>query len=91
MKPTVGGILLYELSEQDASQINRRRNRLSAIQPMSRHIGVVESGLIVPMIVTAVDESLVNGQVFLDGGDSLWVERVSEGMGPTCWSWPPRV
>lgn len=89
MKPTIGRIVLYTLGEQDASDINRMiAQRL--------HIRVVGNPAVCdqtfPMIITAVtSECFVSGQVFLDGNYTHWVERVGEGRGPTCWSWPPRV
>jgi len=33
----------------------------------------------------------VNGQVFLDGNDTLWVTSVGEGTENGTWHWPPRV
>ena len=33
----------------------------------------------------------VNGQVFLDGNDSLWVTSAKEGTTPGTWCWPERV
>ncbi len=60
------------------------------------HIGnVVKAGDVFPMIITAVwgttPESAVNGQVFLDGTDVLWVTSVTVGVGPRYWQWPSRV
>jgi hypothetical protein len=36
-------------------------------------------------------DSLVNGQVFLDGGDCLWVTSVKVGEGPRTFAWPTRA
>jgi hypothetical protein len=53
-----------------------------------------------PMIITRVwmdnagvvsAHSSVNGQVFLDGNDVLWVESVLEGVGQGTWAWPSRT
>jgi hypothetical protein len=33
----------------------------------------------------------VNGQVFLDGNDVLWVTSVREGTEPGTWYWPARL
>jgi hypothetical protein len=33
----------------------------------------------------------VNGQVILDGNDSLWVTSVKEGTDPGTWRWPEIV
>lgn len=57
----------------------------------------VYSGERFPMVVTAVfpKEFIhgpgVNGQVFLDGNDSLWVTSIQEGDEPGFWAWPTLV
>lgn len=85
-QPTVGRIVHYRLSEQDAQQITDRR----------RDAGVfgnpVPAGDTYPMVIVRVwSTTLVNGQVLLDGPDTLWVTSVTLGDGPRTWSWPPRV
>jgi hypothetical protein len=56
------------------------------------HIGnVVAAGNEFPMIVVAVWSDSVNGQVFLDGNDCLWVTAVHEGTQNGQWDWPERV
>ncbi len=59
------------------------------------HIGKpVTEGQVFPMVVVAVipdDVHGVNGQVFLDGNDVLWVTSRAEGTEPHTWAWPPRV
>ena len=32
----------------------------------------------------------VNGQVFLDGDDSLWVTSIKEGTESGTWEWPKK-
>lgn len=102
--PTIGRIVHYRLSEQDAERINARRlatrERLAhttdpglGFQP---HAGNrAEPGATYPMLIVAVwgaqPTSLVNGQVFLDGNDVHWATSVSTGTGPGTWSWPPRA
>lgn len=56
------------------------------------------AGDVLPMIIARVwpDEygagvPGVNGQVFLDGNDTLWVTSVREGTEPGTWCQPPRV
>ncbi len=100
---TPGRIVLYTLSKDDATQINRRRTHPSAIGHMSRtglwpagaqaHIGDYSyEGETYPLLVTKVDgDAQVNGQVFLDGNDVLWVTRRKEGTTPGFWFWPPKV
>jgi hypothetical protein len=109
MKPTIGRTVHYILSEHDADQINRRRTNSYSIAeriPQEKwpvgaqaHIGnPAEAGQIFPMIIIAVwSDTLVNGQVFLDGNDQLWktsvnhestvVDENKQGM----WKWPEIV
>lgn len=97
MVPSVGRIVHYRLTAQDADQINRRR----PIGPQDGHGKVVHvgnpvsEGDVFPLIVTRVwgasEGSAVNGQVLLDGNDSLWVTSAVEGDGPRQWFAPPRV
>ncbi len=103
MTPTLGRIVIYTLSEEDVKQINRRRTNGASIAarisddrwPLGAqaHIGNdVKEGQEFPMIVACVNsESNVNGQVFLDGNDQLWVTSAIQGTGPRTWIWPPRV
>ena len=58
------------------------------------HIGnEARTGEEYPMIITGVWASWkVNGQVFLDGNDTLWVERTCRGYRtPGAWDWPERT
>jgi len=62
-----------------------------------RHVGnAVHEGQTLPCIITQVwpneygNHEGVNGQVLLDGSDSLWVTSRKEGTEPGEWSWPPR-
>lgn len=104
MIPTIGRIVHYRLSEQDATQINRRRADASAHLSEHRenstgvvvHAGnSVAAGDVYPLVITRVwgnvEGSAVNGQVLLDGNDTLWVTSVTEGDGPRQWFAPPRV
>lgn len=105
MVPTIGRIVHYRLSAQDAEQIMRRRTSGKAIAdriPEGRwpvgaqaHIGnSVEEGDVFPMLISRIwgdtPESAVNGQVFLDGNDVLWVTSTTFGDGPSRFSWPTR-
>lgn len=104
MIPTIGRIVRYTLSAQDATTINKRRR--DANQHLLEH-RTNENGVIVhvgngvsegdayPMIITRcwgkTPESCVNGQVLLDGNDTLWVTSVSVGEGPRHFAWPERA
>lgn len=83
----LGTIVLYRLMEADAQAINQRRLIYTVSEPpqgvqiFSGH--QVEEGETYPMIVTRVTEyDSVNGQVFLDGSDTLWVRDAVEGTDP---------
>ena len=97
MQPTVGRIVHYKLSQQDADEVNRRRTGSGHgenwPEGAQAHTGnSVKAGDVFPMIITVVhSESMVNGQVFLDGNDTLWVTSRSLGENEFDWNWPPRV
>ena len=98
MKPSIGRIVHYILTEKDAREVNRRRVAVTNDERWppgaQAHVGnPVHAGEHVPMIVCFifVDDDLVNGQVFLDGSDSLWQSSVEEGTGLGTWHWPERI
>lgn len=55
----------------------------------------VNAGDVFPMIIVrtwgTTPESSVNGQVLLDGNDTLWVTSVSAGEGQRRFAWPSRA
>lgn len=102
--PTIGRIVHYRLSEQDAEAINRRRadaarNRQGIADAAAGYVAhsgnVAAEGDVYPMIVVRAwggeADSHVNGQVLLDGNDTLWVTSVTAGDGPRSFFWPPRA
>lgn len=112
MKPTIGRIVNYILSDQDSVEINRRRTTVTKIAERIKknteetsawplgaqaHIGnEAHAGDIYPMLIVRIwSETCVNGQVFLDGNDSLWATSATfdNGENPVTrtWHWPPRV
>lgn len=108
MPPTIGRIVLYALTAEDALKINRRRTtgasiaeRIAApVWPIGAqaHIGnPVSVGQEFPLMVVAVRPLtfILNGQVFLDGNDVLWVVDAEQGPPGDAvqgkWRWPPRV
>jgi hypothetical protein len=107
MRPTIGRIVHYTLSAENAQQINRRRTTGKLIAeriatgtwPLGAqaHIGnEAKEGQVLPMIVVSIPDPddarfPVNGQVFLDGNDTFWTNSVCEGATAGTWSWPPRV
>lgn len=100
----IGDILLYRLNEQDIKAINRRRTSGAAIQARMQaqplawpegaqaHIGFpARPGQVFPLIVTTLTVGgLVNGQVMLDGNDTLWVTSVGQGTCEGTWSPKPK-
>lgn len=78
--PTAGRIVQYTL---DASDVARR----------GAHIGnKISAGDVYPMMITRVwgdkPDAAVNGQVFLDGNDVLYVTSIYVGEGPRTYAWP---
>ena len=97
MKPSIGRIVHYSLSDQDAAEINRRRvakpHEPGWPAGAQAHSGnQVHGGQLVPLIVTAVwTDVCINGQAILDGNDSLWVTSRVLGTDVGTWRWPERV
>ncbi len=102
--PTIGCIVHYKLSAQDAGAINRRRR--DAKEKMDWHVALktgaqvhvgneASAGDVFPMMITRVwgstPESAVNGQVFLDGNDLFWTTSVHAGDKPAEFAWPQRA
>lgn len=99
MKPSIGRIIHYVLSTEDAEQINRRRvaDTESPTWPKGSqaHKGNrVSAGEIIPAVIIVAwpaDIYGVNAQGFLDGNDSIWLTSIKEGTEPGTWRWPERV
>lgn len=94
--PTVGRIVLYCLTEDDAAAVNRRREHRGGPVLGIAHTGnVAHEGDVLPMLIVAVwgahPGAAVNGQVFLDGNDTLWVRSVVVGNEPGRFNWPNRI
>lgn len=104
--PTIGRIVHYRLTAEQASEINRRRTTGPSIAERIKvlmwplgaqaHIGNGASvGDTLPALIVRTwgsdPESSVQLQVFLDGNDVLWATSVSTGEGPGTWSWPART
>lgn len=104
MVPMPGRIVLYRLTHADAEAINRRRKHACDSIDYHRwkkigtqvHVGnAAGEGDEFPMTIVRVwggtPTSAVNGQVMLDGNDTLWVTSVSVGEGPGTFRWPTRA
>jgi hypothetical protein len=81
MIPTIGRIVHYQLSAQDAGEIN-------AAAPVPKN--PAHEGDIYPALVVRVwdGSELTNLQVFYDGAGSHWARSRREGDGPGTWAWP---
>lgn len=94
--PTLGRIVHYMLAQADADDINRRRTHRGGPVLGQAHFGdEAAEGDVLPMLVVAVHDDdkpipACNGQVFLNGNDTLWVKYVVEGDIPGRWMWPQR-
>lgn len=92
MTPSIGCIVHYMLSADDARRITTRRKAAHAGEGGGNF---VDEGQVYPMLIVRVwgetEQASVNGQVFLDGDDTLWVTSVGQGDGPRQWHEAPRV
>lgn len=98
---SIGRIVHYVVGANDAAEASRRRVQGAGHgegwpQGAQAHTGnPVSEGGHLPMIITSVhgDAGMVNGQVFLDGNDSLWVTSrdYSEEHKAATWHWPERA
>lgn len=104
MIPSIGRIVHYTLTAENAEKINRRRHHARQHLPqhitnsngVQIHVGYdAKEGQVLPMVIVRVngdtDAASVNGQVFMDGNDLFWVTSIELGEGPGKFSWPPRV
>lgn len=94
----IGRMVLYRLTAEEAKATNIRREdaqqngeKMREERPgFQAHVGNhVSGGDTVAMVVTNVGVwdgvPAINGQVFLDGSDSLWVVGTVEGDDPGQW------
>jgi hypothetical protein len=103
--PTLGRIVHYALTTTDADAINRRRQGAQTRAAANRGEGIVvhtgnvcRGGDIFPMIITRIwspndESSEVNGQLFLDGNDTLWVTSIHQSKATAlgCFTFPEFV
>jgi hypothetical protein len=106
VEPSVGRIVHYTLSQQDANEINRRRADFADYvkggglrEGTTGYVGHVgnhaQEGDVYPAMIVRIfggtPESAVNLQVFLDGNDTLWATSRTLGEGSFHWAWPERA
>lgn len=89
-EPTIGRIVLYTLSQEDADRINVRRvygpkgEDGSALEEG----GSMQAGVQYPAIITSVGDRVVNLHVFADGNHGVWIKDAAEGTTGGSWAWP---
>lgn len=76
--PTIGRIVTYVLTEQDAAAIGAGNGRCN----------VPKEGDAYPAMIVRVWDGSVNLQVFYDGDGVLWATSRPEGERPGTWHWP---
>lgn len=85
MIPTIGRLVHYTLSAQDAERVNALRGDTYSANKSAE-------GDVFPMLIVhcwgETASSYVNGQVFIDGNFTLWVTSVAVGDGPRTFAWP---
>jgi hypothetical protein len=93
MNAAIGRIVHYRLSANDCGAINKRRKDAEKSGFAGQDSGAivhtgntVEEGQEYPLVITRSWSGVhVNGQVLLDGNDTLWV--TSRGEGPKDGQW----
>lgn len=98
-RPSIGRIVHYRLTADDASRIMQWRHDRAANWGAVHHGAQahwgnpVSEGDIVAMIITSPDSDdlIAGGQCILDGNDSYWVQGAHQGDDAGQWNWPPRV
>lgn len=94
MHPSVGRIVHYTLSEQDAALIAARRAAQAFPAGIVGQHNAVSPGDTYPaVVVRTFGGSAANLKVLLDGDDTYWATSRCEGQPDEqgCWIWPPRV
>lgn len=87
--PTIGRVVLYTLTEDDAT---RARVRTLTGQEQNDPRPGEEYPATIVRVFGAQPGSAANLRVQLDGnGPELWATSRIEGDGPGHWRWPPRV
>jgi hypothetical protein len=97
--PTPGRIVHVFMSEELARRVNRGRTDAGHATKTGN---TAREGDVLPMVIVRVQsdtpEAMVNGQVFLDGNDTLWATSIRRNESPAgtprepgTWDWPDIV
>lgn len=96
MRPSMGRIVLYRLTEGD---VERARDRDRSDGRIALN-GLGAGDLVPAMVLRVFDDYpmpdggtgiAVNLRLFIDGNHDGWATSVHEGTALGHWSWPPRV
>jgi hypothetical protein len=93
---SLGRIVLYRLTSEDADAVTRRRRDADNFGARDNHTGYmvhhgnpVQAGDDFPAVVVRVwPDGAVNARVLLDGTDVQWVTWIREGTETGQWRWP---
>ena len=95
MKPDIGQIVLYRISNRDVAIVNEGKETLAArfspkpVPGMMVSIAICEKQY-VPMIVTRVsEERVISGIVIFDGGFYQYFDSIERGMTDGYLGYPP--
>lgn len=94
MTPTIGRIVHYTLTEQDAMLIASRRAAIAFPAGIVTSANRVSPGDTYPaVVVRTFGGDAANLKVLLDGDDTYWATSRTEGEPGEQgrWIWPPRV
>ena len=102
MKPTIGRIVLYKLTEADAARINLSRAPKAVMAfgggetiVAGAHGNLARENDVYPAMIVRVfgaeTDSCCNLQVFLDGNDAYWATSRKVGDAAGEFAWPSRA
>jgi hypothetical protein len=99
--PNPPRLVLYQLTVEDIRQIEHQRRARNGAGELIHRGNAVAPGQVFPMLIvrlwglphgsrTIDPDTPVNGQVWLDGTDTHWVQKVVHGNEAGQFTWPAR-